>query len=173
MSKQHGRRLAGLVAAVLPLTLSAGTLPASAQPAPPGRYVCYEAHVQNVGWQGRQCNGGVAGTTGQSLRLEAITITGGGVGALCYEAHVQNVGWQSRRCNGEVAGTTGQSLRLEALTITASRGSVCYNAHVQNIGWQGWRCDGETAGTTGRSLRLEAIMIKVSPGRLGSVTPGR
>jgi uncharacterized protein YjdB len=48
--------------------------------------VCYRAHVQNIGWQTRDadpangrdanewCDGEVAGTTGQSLRMEAVRI---------------------------------------------------------------------------------------------------
>ena len=38
-------------------------------------YICYDAYVQNIGWQGWQCDGDVAGTVGQSLRMEAIEIT--------------------------------------------------------------------------------------------------
>jgi hypothetical protein len=40
---------------------------------PPSR-ICYQAHVQNIGWQGTVCNGQQAGTTGQSLRMEAVQI---------------------------------------------------------------------------------------------------
>jgi len=35
---------------------------------------CSQAHVQNIGWQNEVCNGVIAGTVGQSLRLEAIRI---------------------------------------------------------------------------------------------------
>lgn len=35
---------------------------------------CYEAHVQNLGWQGQRCDGQIAGTTGQNRQIEAITI---------------------------------------------------------------------------------------------------
>jgi hypothetical protein len=41
--------------------------------------VCVNAHVQNLGWQGKKCdvpgNWVTGGTTGQSLRLEAVEIT--------------------------------------------------------------------------------------------------
>jgi uncharacterized protein YjdB len=41
-----------------------------------GRTVCANAHVQDIGWQGWRCGSSVSvGTTGQSLRLEAIIIT--------------------------------------------------------------------------------------------------
>jgi uncharacterized protein YjdB len=36
--------------------------------------VCYQAHVQQIGWQTIVCQGDTAGTEGQGLRLEAISI---------------------------------------------------------------------------------------------------
>ena len=85
--------------------------------------VCINAHVQNIGWQGWRCtsNGrpALAGTVGQSLRLEALrlsTRTG-----ICAQGHVQNIGWQNWQCSrrsGQVEiGTVGRSLSLEALRV--------------------------------------------------------
>lgn len=133
--------------------------------------ICYQAHVQNIGWQGTVCNGQTAGTTGQNLRIEAIKIflqgAPAGVG-ICYQAHVQNIGWQSTVCNGQEAGTTGQNLRIEAikiwLTNPPSGAKVSYRAHVQNIGWQGWVSDQGIAGTVGQGLRIEALEIKIESG---------
>ena len=34
----------------------------------------YQAHVQSIGWQGKKHGGKIAGTTGESLRIEAIEI---------------------------------------------------------------------------------------------------
>ncbi|HZN93221.1 MAG TPA: peptidoglycan DD-metalloendopeptidase family protein, partial [Myxococcales bacterium] len=135
--------------------------------------VQYQAHVQNIGWQNWVANGGVAGTTGQGLRVEALKIalqkpagTPSATG-VCYQAHVQNIGWQAPVCNGGTAGTTGQGLRVEALKVwlvnQPNRAGVCYRAHVQSIGWQGWVCDGGIAGTTGQGLRVEALQVRISP----------
>ena len=78
-------------------------------------------HVQNIGWQNWVKNGEIAGTTGQSLRVEAIRIKLPndliGFGDVEYQVHVQNIGWQNWVKNGEIAGTTGQSLRVEAIQI--------------------------------------------------------
>jgi uncharacterized protein YjdB len=131
-----------------------------------GRKVCYSAHIENVGWQSWVCDGAVAGTVGQSLRMEAISIITHGTGGICANAHIQNIGWQGRKCakdGGEVTvGSTGQSLRMEALELSPGTGTICANAHVQNIGWQGKKCGSSiTVGTIGQSLRLEAIMITV------------
>ena len=62
---------------------------------PPGNDVSIMAHVQNKGWIGPFTNGQIAGTVGQSLRLEAVKITASGGRHICYQAHVQNVGGQS------------------------------------------------------------------------------
>lgn len=137
--------------------------------------VNYRAHIQHFGWQIASSNGNTAGTTGKSLRLEAldISLTGAPAGAsISYEAHVQHTGWQNAMKDGATAGTTGKSLRVEALKITLNGMpgySVRYRAHVQQLGWLPWQqtADGGTlasagiAGTTGRSLRVEAVQIEL------------
>ena len=133
--------------------------------------IYYRTHVQNIGWQDWVKNDEISGTTGQSLRVEAIQIRivkKPQVVEQSYRTHVQNIGWQDWVKDGETAGTSGQSLRIEAIEIKlndslASDYSITYRAHVQNIGWQDWVKDGETAGTSGQSLRLEAIEIKLAP----------
>ena len=128
----------------------------------------YKTHVQYYGWQDWKENGELAGTSGQSLRLEAINIQLTGDIAskvkIKYKTHVQYYGWQDWKENGELAGTSGQGLRLEAIKIQLDYTddySVMYRVHVQNIGWQDWKTDGEMAGTSGQALRLEAIEIKI------------
>jgi uncharacterized protein YjdB len=127
--------------------------------------VSYQAHVQDYGWLAWVKDGEVAGTTGQSRRMEALKVKlpRHSHGHVCYSAHVQNIGWQHRVCDGEVAGTTGRSLRMEAVKIwlkdAPRRWKVCYSAHVQDIGWQDRVCDGEMAGTTGHGKRMEAVKI--------------
>ncbi len=82
--------------------------------------LCYQSHIQNIGWQGTKCSGEITGTTGQSKRMEAtrIWLNGGPTpGFVGYQAHIQNIGWQPWVFNGAQAGTTGQSLRLEAFRV--------------------------------------------------------
>ena len=58
--------------------------------------VSIQAHVQNIGWMGWAS--GTAGTTGRSLRMEAVRIglNGGSVsGGIEYRTHIQNFGWES------------------------------------------------------------------------------
>ena len=82
--------------------------------------LCYQSHIEGIGWQSSKCNGQITGTTGQSKRMEATRIwlsAGPTAGFVGYQAHIQNIGWQPWVFNGAEAGTTGQSLRLEAFRV--------------------------------------------------------
>ena len=113
--------------------------------------------------------GQVAGTTGQSKRLEAIRIwlTGdiANYYSIQYRAHIQDIGWQDWACDGIIAGTTGLSKRLEALQIRLVRinnqadPEIHYTSHVQDYGWQSNKTDGQISGTTGQSKRVEAFKV--------------
>ena len=114
-------------------------------------------YVQNKGWLPFVGEGEVAGTSGESLRIEGIKITG----VDRYRVFMQDRGWGFWTDPGEIAGTIGQGLRIEAIEIQGD--GVNYHAHVQNFGWMNWASNGETAGTIDRSLRLEALQIMRSP----------
>ena len=97
-------------------------------------------------------NGQSAGTTGESMRLEAIKINLTGEMAarydVYYHVHAQNFGWLDWSKNGESAGTAGYSYRLEAIEIVlVAKGATApgattrpfikyptlsYQTHVQN-----------------------------------------
>lgn len=134
-----------------------------------GISVSYSTHVQNIGWQSFVSDGATAGTSGKSLRLEAIKIKLQNqkyTGNIVYSTHVQNIGWQSSVMNGAISGTSGKSLRLEAIRINltgelAEHYDIYYRVHVQNFGWLGWAKNGASAGSAGYSYRLEGIQIKL------------
>ncbi len=128
------------------------------------------AHVQDYGWMNAVGNNQVAGTTGQSKRLEAITVTLNDdmscYGDIDIQAHVQDYGWLSTVHSGDTVGTTGQNKRLEAIKISftgdlSSYYDVYYRVHVGNIGWLGWAKDGDIAGSVGCNRRLEAVQIAI------------
>ena len=130
----------------------------------------YRAHVENKDWMGAVSENGVAGTTNQSLRMEAIKISMSDVlgngNAISYRAHVSDVGWMDWVTSGHTAGTTGQSRQMECIQIQLSGYAakifdVYYRVHVEDYGWLGWAKNGEMAGTTGGSKRIEAIQIKL------------
>ena len=132
-----------------------------------GLQLAYKTHIQNIGWQNYVYDGALAGTEGQSLRMEAINIELKDQqysGDISYRGHVQDIGWMSFVKNGELTGTEGQSKRLEAIEIKltgemAEHYDVYYRVHVENIGWMNWAKNGEKAGSEGQSKRLEAVEI--------------
>lgn len=127
----------------------------------------YQTHVQTYGWQAEVSDGEIAGTSGESKRMEAFRIKLAGIdGGIRYKAHVQRYGWMDWVSDGAVAGTTGESLRVEAVQIELTGNakenySVYYRTHVQHIGWTAWSKDGEENGSTGNSYRIEALQIKL------------
>lgn len=141
------------------------------------KMIKYQTHVQNIGWQGEKADGEMSGTTGQSLRLEAIKIqlSSSIDGGIVYKTHVQDYGWQNFVANGQASGTSGQAKRLEAIQIQLTGNAknqydLYYRVHAQNFGWLGWAKNGESAGTAGYSYRLEGIQIVLVP--KGGNAPG-
>lgn len=141
------------------------------------KMIKYQTHVQNIGWQGEKADGEMSGTTGQSLRLEAIKIqlSSSIDGGIVYKTHVQDYGWQNFVTNGQASGTTGQAKRLEAIQMQLTGNAknqydLYYRVHAQNFGWLGWAKNGESAGTAGYSYRLEGIQIVLVP--KGGNAPG-
>lgn len=141
------------------------------------KMIKYQTHVQNIGWQGEKADGEMSGTTGQSLRLEAIKIqlSSSIDGGIVYKTHVQDYGWLNFVTNGQASGTTGQAKRLEAIQMqltgdAMNQYDLYYRVHAQNFGWLGWAKNGESAGTAGYSYRLEGIQIVLVP--KGGNAPG-
>lgn len=138
--------------------------------------VTYSAHVSNIGWMSTVEDGAVAGTTGRSKQIEALSVSIARAeysGEIQVNAHVADVGWQGYR-SGAV-GTTGQSRSIQAVQMKltgqlAEKYSIYYRVHSSNYGWLDWTCDGKTAGTTGFGLAAEAIQIKLV--KKGDKAPG-
>lgn len=65
--------------------------------------------------------GGLIGTTGQDLRLEAVQLRLTQELAhaydVSYRVHVRTIGWMDWVSNGATAGTTGQGLQVEAIQM--------------------------------------------------------
>lgn len=131
--------------------------------------ISYKAHVENKGWLNEVKEGGIAGTSGNSLRMEAFIINllnedkSSGVE---YRAHCSEIGWQNWVSSGKTAGTTGKSRAVEALQIKlkgklADYFDIYYRVHVSGIGWLGWASNGQSAGTTGGRRQAEAFQIQL------------
>ena len=145
-------------------------------------HVIYDGHVQGIGNVFGVKDGGMLGVSGQSRRLEGISIRLANLAASGYEgsgirynAHVQGIGWQGERADGQLAGTAGQSKRLEALSIyltgkLAQDYHIYYRVHVQNYGWLDWASDGKQTGSEGYGLRIESVQMGLI--KKGAPAPG-
>lgn len=125
-------------------------------------HIYYQVHVKDHGWLSEVTEEQIAGTTGESRRVEAIKIDLDGIdGTLKYQVHVEQHGWLPEVSEGKITGTTGQSKRMEAIIIKLENSSytIKYRVHVKDIGWMNWVTSGQVAGTTGQSRRIEAIQI--------------
>ena len=130
----------------------------------------YRAHARDIGWLNFVEEGKIAGTTGESRRLEALNIElvnnsiGGGI---LYKSHIRDIGWeQDFKKDGQMTGTTGQSLRMEGVQIKlygeiSEIFDIYYRVHIRNYGWLDWAKNGESAGSEGLCLRMEAIEIRL------------
>ena len=132
--------------------------------------LAYSAHVSGRGWLDPVDNGGVAGTTGQSLSLEALRVEFAGMeeNAVSVRTHVSGRGWLDPVGNGGIAGTTGQALAVEALSMElsselSSSWSIWYRVHSAGFGWLGWAHDGQDAGSAGYARAVQAVQIVVLP----------
>ncbi len=132
-------------------------------------FVTYHTHIQTYGdTQFVKINGNMAGTSGESKRLENIWIKVEGNKNLGvqYSTHCQTYGWMPWSCDGESNGTSGESKRLEAIKIQLTGADkdaydIYYRVHAQSYGWLGWAKNGEPSGTAGYGKRLEGIQIVV------------
>lgn len=130
----------------------------------------YQSHVAFEGWMASVGEGKVAGTTGRSLRMEALIINlkHNNKSAVSYRTWVQGSGWQAWKNSGSVSGTTGKSKQLESIQIKltgdiAKRFSIYYRVHVSYQGWSDFTSNGKSAGKAGSGHRIEAIEIKLVP----------
>ena len=130
--------------------------------------ITYRAHVAYNGWMNWVSDGAMAGTTGESRRMEAIKIklTGDMAGDVIYQTFVRDMGWQPEVKNSETSGVEGQSKQIEAIKIrldgdVKSKYNILYRVHVKNKGWLDWVSNGEMAGSDTEALRIEAIEIKL------------
>lgn len=129
----------------------------------------YRAHVQSLGWLAPVHDGQVAGTTGHSLRLEALMIDTRKCPELKIKAkaHIEGIGTVDYGyiTPETVIGTTGQSSRLEAVMLEAAglpEGKNIYiQVHFHKDGW-GRTVSGGDGGSFGLGKETQAIKIWIA-----------
>lgn len=166
MKKIYNNIISIIITGILLISQSLTVLAESSN----GMSISYAVHIQNYGdSQGWVSDGTMAGTEGESKRLEAISIRLEGdeySGSVVYKTHCQTYGWLGWVSDGESSGTKGEAKRLEGIQIyltgdIAQHYDVVYRVHAQHYGWMDWVSNGAMAGTNGESKRLEAIEIKL------------
>ncbi|MDO4806901.1 MAG: MBG domain-containing protein, partial [Coriobacteriales bacterium] len=141
----------------------------------------YIVHARDLGDMAAASNGGIAGTTGEGRRIEAVGLSLSldnqpYAGGIEYRSHLRDIDWlKSWQRDGEFSGTKGEGRRLEAVQIRlygkmAKYYDVYYRLHVRNYGWMGWAKNGAKAGTVHENRRAEAIQVVVL--KKGSKAPG-
>ena len=136
--------------------------------------IFYTAHVQDLGWCPQVKDGQVAGSTGHSLRLEAVKVdttkVKGGKLRLGGAAHIQNVGSIDigELAPDTVIGSEGKGQRIEAIgfyVLENTTGKTAYfRVHQESYGWGAWQKISKACmwlGSTGQGRRLEAVQIKL------------
>lgn len=134
----------------------------------------YSGRIQGSGMTGNIEHSNTLGTTGQSKRLEGITLYLNQdkinvylpQGTIQYATHLSSVGWTDWTNQGTFCGSADGSHGMEAVKIQltgdlANYYNIYYRAYVQNYGWLGWAKDGQVAGTTKIGYRLEAMQIRL------------
>ncbi|MGW3061617.1 hypothetical protein ACWC98_37730 [Streptomyces goshikiensis] len=161
MLKHAIRLLAAL--SMTAAALGAGAAEASAQASPTGT-ICYQAHVQDIGWMDWKCDGEWAGTRGRALTVEAVRIRINAASdyfQVCAKAHRSNYGWDDHyECANR---NTMEAMRVY---LDGTTGYPDGNAYVRNVGWlpgpsyfaTNWQV--MEIGSTGRGLPMETFWLK-------------
>lgn len=131
------------------LTLAVGGLVAgTGQPAAAAGAVgtiCYNAHVQDVGWMDWRCAGQSVGTVGHSLNLEALNLSTTIPGGICARVFLYYAAaWERWVCRSNTnetitVGTVGQNRAIEALQVRldfSAPAMIRGKAHMRDLGWQ-------------------------------------
>lgn len=128
--------------------------------------LAYRVHCQNIGWQTWVHDGMIAGTTGFSLRAEALEVKFPDGWEVEIRAHVENEGWQTVVAKGgksAMVGTTGKAQRIECLGLKVLKApdkkQLWFQVHQEYAGWKQWTPAPYYSGTDGMALRLEAFKL--------------
>lgn len=118
--------------------------------------IYYRAHVQDKGWMAWQKNNSVAGTVGESKRLEALEVKLVAKASdfssktdhsflemkhpgLSYQTYLQKDGWKPTVLEGQLGGSIGLSKSIKAIKLnlgSTALGNIEYRTFLNSSGWQ-------------------------------------
>lgn len=129
--------------------------------------VAGNGHVQNIGWQqtDSMLNGGIIGTTGKALRLEAFKLVADPAKyndvQFVYNVQYSDGTVSGPQTDGHMVGTVGESKSITGVNIqieglNAADYTMTYDVHFAN---DGWKTGSGTDLTTSNGNQIEAIRI--------------
>lgn len=141
--------------------------------------VTYSAHVQDIGWQK---NNSVAGTVGESKRLEALEVKLVAKASdfssktdhsflemkhpgLSYQTYLQKDGWKPTVLEGQLGGSIGLSKSIKAIKLnlgSTALGNIEYRTFLNGSGWQTVVNSGRESNVPNESQQVEAIQMRLT-----------
>ncbi len=106
--------------------------------------IYYRAHVQDKGWMAWQKNNSVAGTVGESKRLEALEVK-------------------------LVAKASDFSSQTNHSFLEMKHPGLSYQTYLQKDGWQPTVLEGQLGGSIGLSKSIKAIKLNLGSTALGNI----
>ncbi|HEO2888760.1 TPA: GBS Bsp-like repeat-containing protein [Streptococcus agalactiae] len=144
--------------------------------------IYYRAHVQDKGWMAWQKNNSVAGTVGESKRLEALEVKLVAKASdfssqtnhsflemkhpgLSYQTYLQKDGWQPTVLEGQLGGSIGLSKSIKAIKLnlgSTALGNIEYRTFLNGSGWQTVVNAGRESNVPNESQQVEAIQMRLT-----------
>ncbi|WP_069997879.1 GBS Bsp-like repeat-containing protein [Streptococcus agalactiae] len=144
--------------------------------------IYYRAHVQDKGWMAWQKNNSVAGTVGESKRLEALEVKLVAKApdfsskinhsflkmkhpGLSYQTYLQKDGWQPTVLEGQLGGSIGLSKSIKAIKLnlgSTALGNIEYRTFLNGSGWQTVVNAGRESNVPNESQQVEAIQMRLT-----------
>lgn len=144
--------------------------------------IYYRAHVQDKGWMAWQKNNSVAGTVGESKRLEALEVKLVAKASdfssktdhsflemkhpgLSYQTYLQKDGWKPTVLEGQLGGSIGLSKSIKAIKLnlgSTALGNIEYRTFLNSSGWQTVVNSGRESNVPNESQQVEAIQMRLT-----------
>lgn len=144
--------------------------------------IYYRAHVQDKGWMAWQKNNSVAGTVGESKRLEALEVKLVAKASdfssqtdhsflemkhpgLSYQTYLQKDGWKPTVLEGQLGGSIGLSKSIKAIKLnlgSTALGNIEYRTFLNGSGWQTVVNSGRESNVPNESQQVEAIQMRLT-----------
>lgn len=144
--------------------------------------IYYRAHVRDKGWMAWQKNNSVAGTVGESKRLEALEVKLVAKASdfssqtnhsflemkhpgLSYQTYLQKDGWKPTVLEGQLGGSIGLSKSIKAIKLnlgSTALGNIEYRTFLNGSGWQTVVNSGRESNVPNESQQVEAIQMRLT-----------